>query len=128
MARVLAAERRGPEAASLLQQVLRQCPNFLNAYVDLADIYLRENQPAQAIQTLRAGLKKTPNDPVMLNDLAIAYLGARQPAEALEVARQAAARAAAATQSACPPRYLTNVALCLASSAATMMPWVRMNV
>lgn len=105
MARVLVAEGRLSEALLILQRVSRQAPACLNAYVEIADIHMRQNNPASAVAVLQSGLKIAPADPVMLNDLGVAHLALHEPEKALDAFERAVTAAPRQT------RYVANVAL-----------------
>jgi Flp pilus assembly protein TadD len=89
LGRTLITQRRFAEAEAVFTRVLRQDPTFLPAYVDLADMHMRQRRTGHAINALLAGLKVAPNDPVLRNDLGMIYLAEGKHAQALAAFEQA---------------------------------------
>jgi Flp pilus assembly protein TadD len=89
LGRTLVMQRRFAEAEMVFTRILRQDPAFLAAYVDLADMLVRQRRTGQAINVLSAGLKVAPNDAVLRNDLGMIYLAEGKHAQALAAFEQA---------------------------------------
>ena len=51
------------KAQQLYQECIQRHPDFLDAYIRLAFLYLNRNQPANARATLRQAVQTIPNDP-----------------------------------------------------------------
>jgi Flp pilus assembly protein TadD len=107
LSRVLVSQGREPEAQSVLYNVTRQHPNYPEAYVELAEIHMRNRRIDPAIKTLLQGLVFLPNDHVIVNDLGMCYLVRRDYKMAEEKFTAAAAIAPDNT------RYRSNIALVL---------------
>jgi Flp pilus assembly protein TadD len=70
MARLLAAQGKDNEAVFILEQLVRERPQCLPAYSDLAEIYMRHRRLPEAIRALEAGLAVTQRqDPILVNNL-----------------------------------------------------------
>src|SRR5687768_407450 len=63
LAKVLAAQGRDREAATVLTTLIERHPKFIPAYNALAEIHMRADSPEEAAAVLRAGLRHRPNDP-----------------------------------------------------------------
>jgi len=74
MAKILAAQGRDPQCLAVLLRIVREHPDFMPAYCDLAELYMRQDEPDNAIRTLQAALKISPEDPVLLNNLGVCWL------------------------------------------------------
>ncbi len=108
MSRLLAGQGHEAQAQALLERVLTENPEFLPAYVDLAESQLRQRRYDDAAATLQAGLTIAPEDAVLLNNLGMTLLLKGRTEDALAKFSQAAA---AAPRNA---RYRTNMATALA--------------
>ena len=70
MARLLATQGKDNECIFILEQLIRERPQCLPAYSDLAEIYMRHRRLPEAIRTLEAGLAVARRqDPVLVNNL-----------------------------------------------------------
>lgn len=105
MARLLAAQGKDEQAQFVLEKVIAQQPDLLPAYVDLAELHMRNNRVEAARRTLEQGLKCRPNDAVILNDLGMTFVVKGDYTSAEKLFAQA-------TQ-ACPTetRFKTNLAM-----------------
>jgi Flp pilus assembly protein TadD len=74
MARIVEAQGREAEAASLLEQILRDYPDFAPAYDGLARLHLRHGRLESATTILRIGAERAPRDPVILNNLGMCHV------------------------------------------------------
>jgi tetratricopeptide (TPR) repeat protein len=84
MARVLAAQGRDAQCQLVLEKLIREYPDFMPAYVELAELLMRQGQSYDASQVLAVAVGHNPSDPVVQNDLGMALLLADDPAAALE--------------------------------------------
>jgi Flp pilus assembly protein TadD len=89
LSRILASQGRERECIAVLSQVTRQYPQFLAAYNDLAEAYLRLDRKEDAIAVLQDGLKEAPQDPVLLNNLGMCWLLREDYSQALRYFEQA---------------------------------------
>jgi tetratricopeptide (TPR) repeat protein len=70
MARLLGAQGKDNECAFILEQLIRERPQCLPAYSDLAELYMRHRRFDEAIRTLEAGLRVAQQqDPILVNNL-----------------------------------------------------------
>lgn len=106
-AKILAAQGRDAQCEFALKRILKEDPQFLPAYVELAELYLRQRQYPMAAETLNAGLRIKGNDSVMLNDLGMIRLIQGQNQQAYDYFQKAASAAPWDT------RYRGNMALAL---------------
>jgi tetratricopeptide (TPR) repeat protein len=74
MARIVIGQKRPRDALPLLREVIRTDPNYLPAYVAIAECQMQSQEFDGALQTLLAGLSKAPNDAVLLNDAGMCYV------------------------------------------------------
>jgi Flp pilus assembly protein TadD len=84
MARVLAAQGRDAQCQLVLEKLIREYPEFMPAYVELAELLMRQGQSFDASQVLAVAERQSPSDPVIQNDLGMALLLAGDSARALE--------------------------------------------
>ena len=92
MARLCISQGRDRDAENVLQNILEQQVDFLPAYEELAQIYLRADMVDSAVAELRAGLVIAPRDAVFLNDLGMCQLLQHDYVSALDNFTQAAGR------------------------------------
>ncbi|HDZ20463.1 hypothetical protein LCGC14_0162240 [marine sediment metagenome] len=107
LARILAAQGKDKESQIVLVRCVQDYPNFMPAYCDLAELYLRNNRVGAAVAMLRSGLTVSPDDPVLLNNLGMCWLLTGEYETAL--ARFTDAAAAANND----VRYRANMAVAL---------------
>ncbi len=74
MARVLAAQQRDGECQLVLAELIESYPDFLPAYNELAELYLRNERYDEAAAALQQGLERAPEDLVLLNNLGATLL------------------------------------------------------
>ncbi|MCK4602245.1 MAG: tetratricopeptide repeat protein [Phycisphaerae bacterium] len=91
MAKILASQGKDTECRFVLVRLIREYPDFMVAYCDLAELYLRQDQVDAAIQTLAVGLRVSPRAPVILNNLGMCCLLKKDYEKALESFAEAAA-------------------------------------
>ena len=72
----LTGDRRYAEAASLLQQVLAERPDFTVAYLNLASVFIAGGDPRRAITLLEDAAKKGVTNSELQGRLGAAYLAA----------------------------------------------------
>ena len=70
MARVLAAQGKDDQCVFILEQLIRERPQCLPAYSDLAELYMRHHRLEDAVNLLKTGLRVAEQqDPVLVNNL-----------------------------------------------------------
>jgi len=85
------AERGDPaRAESEYRHAIRLQPDFVPAYVNLADLYRSTGREADAAATLNAGLKQVPGDASLLHTLGLQRVREKRIAEALPLLKRAA--------------------------------------
>jgi len=107
MARILLSQGRQQEAQFVLHKITKDHPYYPEAYVELAEIHMRNRHVDMAIKTLLEGQVHLPNDHVIANDLGMCYMIRRDNQAAEKMFRTAAAIAPNST------RYRSNIALVL---------------
>jgi Flp pilus assembly protein TadD len=118
LAKILASQGRDNECEEVLDQIIRRDPNYVPAYCDLSELYLRRNRMEDAITSLSNGLNRAPGDPILLNNLGMCRFLQKDYQAALQLFSQAAEVAPKRTT------YLANKAMvlgileCYAESAA----------
>lgn len=75
-----------------LQQMIREYPNFIPAYIQLAQALISSNRTQEAIATLERGTTLYPNQPELARSLIIGLANANRWNEAAMAARQFAIR------------------------------------
>ncbi len=63
--------RNFPAAEKSYQQALKLDPNFVNAYVNLADLYRMQGRDSEAERALRSGLKISPDNAALQHSLGL---------------------------------------------------------
>lgn len=91
MAKLMVARGRDADAETLLVKVIAQHPDFMPAYGDLAQVYVRRERIDSAVETLRSGIARVPQDAVLLNDLGMCRMLQERYDEALDAFTAAAA-------------------------------------
>ena len=90
MAKILATQGKDNRCRFVLRRLINDYPEFLPAYCELAELYMRAGQLAMAKDTLLAAHRKSQRDPVILNNLGMCLLLKGDYPEALEVFTAAA--------------------------------------
>lgn len=80
------------QTVEALQQLLRDYPNFMPAYVQLAQVLINNNRTLEAISILERGTTLYPNQPELARSLIIALGNTNRWTEAAMAARQFAIR------------------------------------
>lgn len=80
------------QTIATLQQMLREYPNFIPAYTQLAQALIANNRTQEAIATLERGTTLYPNQPELARSLIVALGNSRRWNEAAMAARQFAIR------------------------------------
>jgi len=70
----LLEERRYDEVVTLLEEVLRREPNYMDGYINLASAYRRLGRTQQAIEILERALELTPENVNVMQSLARAHM------------------------------------------------------
>ena len=91
LAKILCAQGRDREAATVLMTLIERHRNFLPAYNALAEIHMRADRPEDAVAALTAGLRQRPGDPVLANNLGMVYVVQGHYQQALQQFDQALA-------------------------------------
>jgi Flp pilus assembly protein TadD len=91
MAKLMVGRGRDADAETILTRVIAQSPDFMPAYGDLAEVYIRRERIESAVEVLRAGIQRVPQDAVLLNDLGMCRMIQKRYEEALEAFTAAAA-------------------------------------
>ncbi len=76
------------QTISTLQQMLREYPNFIPAYIQLAQAFIANNRTQDAIATLERGIALYPNQPELARSLIVALGNSKRWNEAAMAARQ----------------------------------------
>ena len=107
LSRILVAQGRDSEAEFVLKSIIRRYEDYLPAYSDMAEIYIRSGRTQEAIELLAAATARAPSDPVLLNNLGMCFF--------LDEAYHTAAEHFAAAAAAAPrePIYRANHAAAL---------------
>ena len=90
-ARVLVSQGKDDQAQFVLLRITREHPQYLPAYVELSELYLRNGRVDDAAEALIVGLRIAPSDPVLLNNLGMCWLLRRDYSRALDTFTAAAA-------------------------------------
>lgn len=74
MSRVLASQGRDGQCEIVLNKLIREHPDFMPAYVELAELLMRDGRKYDATTVLSAAVQRKPGDPVIQNDLGMTLL------------------------------------------------------
>ena len=107
MTRILVAQGKESEAYYVLGRLITEHPDFIPAYVEMGEWYIRHSRTDDAIAVLTTALESHPQDPVLLNNLGMCHVLRRDFAQALERFEQA--RLTSPTDA----RVGGNIAMCL---------------
>jgi len=91
MARMLAAQGKDVQAEAAFRSILRDHPEFVPAYADLAELLVRQERIGEAVRTLELALRIAPDDAVLLNDIGMCRFIEQDYPEALNLFTRAAA-------------------------------------
>jgi Flp pilus assembly protein TadD len=91
MSKILVARSQDAEAEAILAKLLREHPDFLPAYQDLSQLYLRHECVDNAIDVLGSGVKRAPRDAVLWNNLGMCRMLQKRYEDALDDFSKAAA-------------------------------------
>lgn len=105
MAKLINENGRTDQAEYVLSRIIDDSPEYLPAYVELADIYIGAGRFAEARDTLRGARFMAPNDAVIANNLGVLLLREGTYAEASEAFH------AAVTHDPSEARYHANLAV-----------------
>src|SRR5688572_28724233 len=83
-AKILIAQGRDRDALYVLSHILREHPKYLQAYNEMAGIYMRADRHDDAIAALETGLERSPHDGVLHNNRGMCYLLKEDPHAALQ--------------------------------------------
>lgn len=107
MARILAAQGKDNECEYVLNRIIKEYPDFVAAYISMAELRMRQDRIEDAITTLSAGLKLMPKSSTIMNDLGMCWLMKSENEKALEQFSQAASLSPENA------RYRSNMAVAL---------------
>jgi Flp pilus assembly protein TadD len=91
MSKIMVTRSKDAEAETILSKLIAQHPDFMPAYADLADLYLRHDRIESAIEVLKAGVQIAPQDAVLSNNLGMCRMLQKRYEEALDCFTAAAA-------------------------------------
>jgi len=91
MARIMVSRSRDADAETILAKLIAEHPDFLPAYADLAELYLRHDHPDSAVLVLESGLQVAPKDAVLWNDVGMCRLQQKRYEDAVDGFTKAAA-------------------------------------
>jgi Flp pilus assembly protein TadD len=91
MSKIMVSRSKDGEAESILSKLIHEHPDFMPAYEDLAELYLRHDRMDSAIEVLKSGVKSAPHDAVLWNNLGMCRMLKKQYTEALACFTSAAA-------------------------------------
>ena len=83
MSRVLAAQGRDGQCELVLNRLIAEHPDFMPAYVELAELLMRNDRAYDASRVLSAATIQNPSDPVIQNDLGMTLMLSGDSAGAL---------------------------------------------
>ncbi len=78
-AREMGMSGRADEAIPLIQGIIRQDPDIVDAYFALGNIYFRERKYEEAIREFQLALALKPDDSFSVMNIANCYVGLRRP-------------------------------------------------
>ncbi len=107
LARIFEAQGRDAEAASVFEQIMRRFPSMRQAFIEMAELRMRQGAVDDAIDVLTRGIAANPKDPVLLNNRGMCWVMKAGYAEALSDFSMAAELAPD------EPRYTGNKAMAL---------------
>lgn len=90
MAEILAAQGRDSQCEFVLRRIIREHPQFTQAYNSLAELQMRQSRLNEAIETISCGLRVHPGDPILLNNLGMCWMIRREYEKALKMFTMAA--------------------------------------
>jgi Flp pilus assembly protein TadD len=91
MSKIMVARSKDAEAETILSKLIAQHPDFMPAYADLADLYLRHDRIDSAVEVLKGAVKIAPQDAVLSNNLGMCRMLQKRYDEALDCFTAAAA-------------------------------------
>ncbi len=107
LAKIFATQGKERQCRYVLVRIIREQPDFVPAYCELAELYMRQGQVQMAADTLKAARKQAPRDPVLMNNLGLCYLLRDEHADAETMF------AAAAGERPSDARYRANLAVAI---------------
>jgi len=82
LARIYHLKGKNVQAISLLNDVIENTPNYINAYIEIARIYREEKRSGEAISLLERAMMNEPENSELISELAWAYYEKRLVNEA----------------------------------------------
>ena len=104
---ILATQGKDAEAQAVLEQIVRDYPDFIPAYCDLAEAQMRQRRIQEAMRILNVGLQHSPHEAILVNDLGMCHLLTGDYAGAVRTFTRASGMAPD------EPRYRANLAMTL---------------
>lgn len=68
MSRILVSQGKDDQGELVLARLIREFPEFIPAYCDLAELRMRQGRVDDAVEGLSRGLQVAPRDPILLNN------------------------------------------------------------
>jgi len=68
MSRILVSQGKDDQGELVLARLIRNFPEFIPAYCDLAELRMRQGRVDDAVEGLSRGLQVAPRDPILLNN------------------------------------------------------------
>lgn len=84
MSKVMIAQSKDSEAEAILTKLVADHPDFMPAYTDLAELYMRNDRPDSAAEVLKRGVEVAPQDAVLQNNLGMCLMMQGRYEEALD--------------------------------------------
>lgn len=91
MSKILISRSQDAEAEAILAKLIREHADYLPAYQELSELYLRHDRVDGAVDVLSSGVKNAPKDAVLWNNLGMCRMLQKRYEEALEGFSKAAA-------------------------------------
>ncbi|MDB5172563.1 MAG: bacteriophage receptor, outer rane subunit [Phycisphaerales bacterium] len=104
---ILATQGKDAEAQMVCEQIIRDHPEFIPAYCDLAEAHMRQRHIQEAMRVLNVGLQRAPNEVILVNDVGMCHLLIGDYAGAVRAFTRASGMAPD------EPRYRSNLAMTL---------------
>ncbi|WP_250658517.1 tetratricopeptide repeat protein [Alkalimarinus coralli] len=102
-------------AKQVLESLIEQTPNMVEAYDLLAEINIEQGNPKEAEKILESAISHSPNSVLRQNTLANVYIKNKQPEKALDTFRKVVKLADKSVH--CSPNHYLSLADCLATTS-----------
>ena len=81
-AREMGLQGKGEEAVKMMQRIIAEDPEIIDAYFSLGNVYFKMRKFKEALEAFQQALEKKPDDTFTVINIANAYLGLGKPEEA----------------------------------------------